>query len=66
MAIIQDLETKPVKLHFWTEDEIDTLKRYYGKFPVKDLLPYLPSRNINTITKMAMKLKLTTPKDRSV
>ncbi len=62
MAIINELETKPTKLHFWTDDEIDTLKRYYGKFPVKELLPYFPSRNTNTITKMAAKLKLTPPK----
>jgi hypothetical protein len=62
MAIIQELENKTKKLHFWTEDEIDTLKRYYGKFPVKELLPHFPSRNTNTITQMAIKLKLTPKK----
>ena len=63
MSIIQELENKPSKLHFWTEDEMDTLKRYYGKYPVKELLPRLPNRNEGTIRHMAVKLKLTKKKN---
>jgi hypothetical protein len=41
----------------WTDDEIDTLQRYYKKVPIKDLMRYLPGRTHGAIRVEVCELK---------
>jgi hypothetical protein len=62
MAIIQELENKQKSPHYWSDDEIDTLQRYYGKFPLKEILPYLNNRSNCNVRQKAKSLGLTIKK----
>lgn len=55
---------KPTKT-IWTEDEIDTLKRYYPKVKAKELQPYLRDKSLIQIYQKAVNLGLTSKKVRS-
>ena len=59
MAVIPELEDKITKKLEWSEDEIDTLKRYYTKIAEKDLVPYLKNRSVGAIRVKAHELGLT-------
>jgi hypothetical protein len=58
MAIIPELEGKITKKTDWSEDEIDTLNRYYPKIAEKDLIPYLNNRTAGSIRVKAHELGL--------
>ena len=62
MAIIPELEGKNTRKSIWSEDEIDTLKRYYSTIAEKDLIPYLNNRNAGAIRVKAHELKLSLKK----
>jgi len=59
MAVIPELEDKITKKLEWSDDEIDTLKRYYTKIAEKDLVPYLKNRSVGAIRVKAHELGLT-------
>ena len=46
---LERLKTKDLSNRRWTDDEDDTLKRYYRQVPRADLLTWLPGRNYNSI-----------------
>ena len=56
MSVISELENKLTAKRIWSEDEIDTLKRYYSKCSVKDIMPYLNGRTEGTIRVKANEL----------
>jgi hypothetical protein len=58
MAIIPELENKITKKLCWSEDEIDTLKRYYPTIAERDLIPYLNNRSVGSIRVKAHELGL--------
>jgi hypothetical protein len=62
MAIIPELEGKTTKKRDWSDDEKDTLKRYYKNIAEKDLVPYLKNRSVGAIRVKAKELGLTTVK----
>jgi len=56
MAQFPELDAIPEnsgRIGGWTEDEMDTLTRYYKKVPVGTLMKYLPGR-----TKGAIQLRM--------
>jgi hypothetical protein len=60
MAVIPELEelTKSANMKKdWTDDEKDTLLRYYNKVPVEDLMRYLPGRSEGAIRVRVSMLK---------
>jgi len=59
MGIIPELENRITKKSEWSDDEIDTLKRYYPTIAESDLVPYLNNRNIGAIRVKAHELGLT-------
>ena len=59
MAIIPEFENRPItKKVEWSEDEIDTLKRYYQRVTEKELMPYLNNRRPGAIRVKAHELGL--------
>ena len=44
----------------WKNDEIDTMKRYYQKVKVKELIPFLQNKTEFQIHQKAARLGLTT------
>jgi hypothetical protein len=58
--IIKEFEGReyPESYKRWTEDEIDTLKRYYGKVLVREIAPYLKNRSQTSIRYKAHELGL--------
>ena len=59
MGIIPELENRITKKSDWSDDEIDTLKRYYSTIAESDLVPYLKNRNVGAIRVKAHELGLT-------
>ena len=59
MGVIPALEDRITKKLGWSDDEIDTLKRYYPTIAEKDLVPYLKNRNKGAIRVKAHELGLT-------
>jgi len=61
MAIIPELEaiSKPPAepRKDWSEDELDTLSRYYRKVPTDDLIRFLPGRTPGAIRVKVCELK---------
>jgi hypothetical protein len=64
MGIIPELEDKITKKLEWSDDEIDTLNRYYPKIAEKDLVPHLKNRNVGSIRVKAHELGLTKKRDK--
>ena len=58
MGIIPELENRTTKKSEWSDDEIDTLKRYYPTIAEKDLIPYLKNRAVGAIRVKAHELGL--------
>jgi hypothetical protein len=59
MAIIPEFESRPnSKQTPWSDDEIDTLKRYYHKVTEKELIPHLNNRRAGAIRVKAHELGL--------
>ena len=58
MGIIPELENRTTKKLEWSDDEIDTLKRYYPTIAEKDLIPYLKNRTVGAIRVKAHELVL--------
>ena len=58
MGIIPELENRTTKKLEWSDDEIDTLKRYYPTIAEKDLIPYLKNRTVGAIRVKAHELGL--------
>jgi len=50
---------KPARV-VWKNDEIDTMKRYYQKVKVKELIPFLQNKTEFQIYQKAARLGLTT------
>ena len=59
MGIIPELENRITKKSEWSDDEIDTLKRYYSTIAESDLVPYLKNSNVGAIRVKAHELGLT-------
>ena len=59
MGIIPELENRITKKSEWSDDEIDTLKRYYPTIAESDLVPHLKNRNVGAIRVKAHELGLT-------
>jgi hypothetical protein len=58
MVVIPELENKITKKLGWSDDEIDTLKRYYPTIAEKDLIPHLKNRTVGAIRVKAHELGL--------
>ena len=59
MGVILELEDRITKKLEWSDDEIDTLTRYYPTIAEKDLIPHLKNRNEGAIRVKAHELGLT-------
>ena len=59
MGVIPELEDRITKKLEWSDDEIDTLKRYYPTIAERDLVPYLKNRTEGAIRVKAHELGLT-------
>jgi hypothetical protein len=59
MGVIPELEDRITKKLEWSDDEIDTLKRYYPTIAEKDLVPHLKNRSVGAIRVKAHELGLT-------
>ena len=64
MGIIPELENRTTKKLEWSDDEIDTLKRYYPTIAEKDLIPYLKNRTVGAIRVKAHELGLSKKRGR--
>jgi hypothetical protein len=60
MALIpelEDLSKQSLNKRDWSEDDLDTLNRYYKKVPIEDLMKYLPGRTPGAIRVKVHELK---------
>jgi len=64
MVVIPELEDKITKKLEWSEDEIDTLKRYYPRIAEKDLVPHLKNRSVGAIRVKAHEMGLTKKREK--
>ena len=62
MSLIPELENRVTKKRRWSTDEIDTLRRYYGKIAEKELQPHLDNRTLGAIRVKALELGLSDKK----
>ncbi len=54
---LEELAKKQLIKPSYTDDEVDTICRYYNRVPVKELLKYLPGRTYGALRVKVQELK---------